>query len=201
MVVPPLAHLFPPAPEPMSKAELRRSAKAIRQTFVDGLSSAQRCAAAVVLADRVETRLDGAVVVAAYLPIGCEIDTVPLIDRLARRGVTLALPYVTGPRGMMRFLAWQPGDRLPAGPMGLRQPSAGAQDVVPDTVLVPLLAFDAVLHRLGYGAGHYDRALAAIPSARRIGLAWSIQRTERVPNEAWDVPLHAVATEQEWITQ
>lgn len=154
-----------------------------------------------MLADRVEGQLDGAGVVAAYLPIGSEIDTLPLIERLGRRGLALALPHVTGPRGMMRFLAWQPGDPLPTGPMGLRQPAASASEVVPDTILVPLLAFDAALNRLGYGAGHYDRALAALPLVRRIGLAWRVQRIESIPIETWDVPLHAVATEHDWITK
>ena len=184
----------------MTKSELRKSAKTVRQEHASRLTAAQRCAAAVMLADRVEVHLGDAAVVAAYLPIGCEIDPLPLIERLVRRGMQIALPHVTGPRGLLRFLAWTPGDPLPAGPMGLRQPDAGATQVVPDTVLVPLLAFDARLHRLGYGAGHYDRALAALPDARRIGLAWHVQYVDVLPQDSWDVPLHAIATDRDWIT-
>ena len=184
----------------MSKPDLRATAKAVRAAHVSAITPAQRCCAAVLLADRVCAHLAEARSVAAYLPIGSEIDPLPLIARLDAHGVRLALPHVTSRQAPMRFVRWAPGDVLIAGPMGLRQPDAQAPEIAPDVILVPLLAFDARLHRLGYGAGHYDRALAALPDARRIGLAWAAQRVERVPDDAWDVPLHAIATETEWIT-
>jgi 5-formyltetrahydrofolate cyclo-ligase len=62
-----------------------------------------------------------------------------------------------------------------------------------------LLAFDARLHRLGYGAGFYDRAFVALPGARRVGLAWSIQQVLTIADDRWDIALHAVATEKNWI--
>jgi 5-formyltetrahydrofolate cyclo-ligase len=70
--------------------------------------------------------------------------------------------------------------------------------VRPDIILTPLLGFDHLLHRLGQGAGHYDRAFAALPGARRIGVAWSVQHVDPLPTDPWDVPLHAVITEQGW---
>lgn len=164
------------------------------------MSVAERCAAAVVLAERIIAELDGARTVALYLPIGSEIDTLPLIDRLAARHVRIALPHVRGRRDTMRFLSWAPGDSLPGGPMGLRQPDADAPEVSPDLILTPLLAFDAALNRLGYGAGHYDRAFAAHKDARRVGIAWNLQWVDALPVDSWDVPLHAVATEANWMT-
>jgi 5-formyltetrahydrofolate cyclo-ligase len=71
--------------------------------------------------------------------------------------------------------------------------------VAPDLILTPLVAFDRSLARLGQGAGHYDRAFARYPLARRIGVAFSVQEVERLPTDAWDVPLHAIVTEREWI--
>ena len=141
--------------------------------------------------------LDAARIVAVYLPIGSEIDTLPLIERIVHRNLAVALPHVTGRRDLMRFLSWTPGDPLPAGPMGLRQPVATAPEVSPDVIFTPLLAFDGDLQRLGYGAGHYDRAFASLPDARRIGLAWSAQRVAHVPIDSWDMALHAVVTENE----
>lgn len=179
----------------MTKARARSIAKAKRQAFVAALTSGERCVAAVMLAERIEAQLGDARVVAAYLPIGSEIDTLAIIDRLARRNLKIALPHVTTRRGSLRFLGWTPGDPLPAGPMGLRQPEADAPELAPDLILTPLLAFDGRLHRLGYGAGHYDRAFVAHPDARRIGLAWSVQQVEALVEDDWDVPLHAVATE------
>jgi 5-formyltetrahydrofolate cyclo-ligase len=185
--------------EHMTKARARSEAKDRRQAYVAALTPAERCVAAVMLAERVEAQLSDARIVAIYLPIGAEIDTLPLIERLERRGLAIALPHVTSRRAAMRFLAWTPGDPLPAGPMGLRQPAADAPELVPDLILTPLLAFDVRLHRLGYGAGFYDRAFEAIPQARRVGLAWSVQQVATIADDSWDVPLHAVATEKEWI--
>lgn len=183
----------------MTKGEWRRAAKLVRDAAFAACSPAERARAGVLLAGLVAERIADAGVVAVYLPIGSEIDTLALIDRIAGAGQTLALPHVAGRRDTMRFLHWVPGDPLPAGPMGLRQPDAAAPAIIPDVVLVPLLAFDARGHRLGYGAGHYDRALAVLPRARRIGLAWSVQRVEHLPDDAWDVPLHAIATPTDWI--
>jgi 5-formyltetrahydrofolate cyclo-ligase len=114
-----------------------------------------------------------------------------------RRGI--ALPHVVEPRQPMRFLAWQPGEPLFAGPSGLLQPAAEAEPLIPDTVLVPLVGFDRQLHRLGQGAGYYDRVFKALSDARRIGLAWSVQECADLPQDPWDVPLHAVATERGWL--
>lgn len=184
----------------MTKADLRKSAKQARDARVTMMSPAERCAAAIMLAERVMAELGDAETVAVYLPIGSEIDTLPLIDRLTTRSLRIALPHVKGRRDTMRFLAWVPGDPLPEGPMGLRQPDAHAPEVSPDLVLTPLLAFDGALNRLGYGAGHYDRAFVVHPDARRIGIAWDGQRVDSLPVESWDVPLDAVATETDWIT-
>ena len=183
----------------MTKTELRATAKTRRTEHAATLSLAERHAAAIMLAACVEAHIGEARCVAAYLPIDSEIDSLPIIDRLAGRGVALALPRVASGREPMRFLRWVPGDPLVAGPFGLRQPEPSAQKVEPDVILTPMLAFDATLHRLGYGAGHYDRAFAALPDARRIGLAWASQCVEALPVDPWDVALHAIATETDWI--
>lgn len=186
-------------PPPPTKAALRRVLKERRQAFVSELSYAERCAAYVGLSGRVFPALQGAERIAAYLPIGAEIDPLPLIAALAAAGRCIALPHVTGPQGALRFLGWEPGAPLDHGPLNIRQPPADAPEITPQVILTPLLGFDADLHRIGYGAGHYDRAFAAHPAARRIGLAWSCQRVDALPRDAWDAPLHAIATEREWM--
>jgi 5-formyltetrahydrofolate cyclo-ligase len=71
-----------------------------------------------------------------------------------------------------------------------------------DTILVPLVGFDARCHRLGMGAGFYDRALQrrrdrSLPfqRPRLIGIAYSIQQVERIDPAPWDVALDLVVTE------
>lgn len=186
-----------PSPNrPLAKAELRTRMREGRAAYVADLSLAERCAAAARVAETVLPLLDGATTVAIYLPIGAEVDILPLIAALEARGVALALPYYAGLRVAPKFLAWQPGDALVSGPMGLRQPDpATATPVDPDAFVVPLLAFDHSRARLGYGAGYYDRAFAAWPEAKRIGVAWACQQMPVVPTDNWDMPLHAVVTE------
>jgi 5-formyltetrahydrofolate cyclo-ligase len=185
-------------PPTSPKAMLRQELKQRRQAFVLNVDSAESAKAMAGLAAR---HLAGSKIVSAYFAINGEIDPLPLVRQLARHGVMIALPHVTGTRDALRFLAWEPGSRLEDGPFGLRQPPAEARAVEPDVILAPLLGFDGALNRIGYGAGHYDRAFARFPHARRIGLAWSVQACESIPVDPWDVPLHAVATEQDWIVR
>ena len=138
--------------------------------------------------------------VTSYVPVGSEADPSPLARAAVEAGCLIALPHVTTRAEPMRFLAWDTEAALVAGPYGLHQPAADAAALAPDIILTPLLAFDAKLDRLGQGAGYYDRVFAQFPNARRIGVAWSVQRVESLPTDAWDMPLHAVITEQGWIS-
>ncbi|MBA3880705.1 MAG: 5-formyltetrahydrofolate cyclo-ligase [Sphingobium sp.] len=146
-----------------------------------------------------QVRLARPGVMASYLPIAGEIDPAPITDAALAIGWQLALPHVTARDRPMRFLGWTPGEPLIGGPFGLRQPADNAREVAPDLILTPLVAFDTALNRLGQGAGYYDRAFAALPDAMRIGIAWSAQQVPKVPVDDWDIPLHAVLTEQQWI--
>ncbi|WP_404368979.1 5-formyltetrahydrofolate cyclo-ligase [Sphingomonas sp. MMS24-J45] len=141
------------------------------------------------------------ITVTSYIPLGSEADPAPLTHAALQAGCALALPHVARRSDPMRFLAWNPAETLLPGPFGLQQPAADAQEVAPDIILTPLVAFDSKLDRLGQGAGYYDRAFAQFPDAHRIGVAWSVQRTDMLSTDPWDMPLHAIITEHGWISR
>ena len=135
--------------------------------------------------------------VASYLPIAGEIDPAPLVNAALAAGCRIALPHVVDKPTPIRFLAGE-GPLVP-GPFGLTQPAEDAEPLDPALILTPLVAFDRAGNRLGWGAGHYDRAFAQYPNAWRVGVAWSVQEVDALTPDTWDVPLHAIVTELEWI--
>ena len=140
---------------------------------------------------------------AAYLSDNGELDTQPLLTRLARTGKHLQLPCIISDwRGRhMQFHGYRLGDALQRNIFGLPQPANLVNPAVagPDVLLLPLVAFDTNGARLGMGGGFYDRYGAAHPHQLRIGLAHEVQRSAGpLPTDAWDVPLDAVITEVGW---
>lgn len=185
-----------------TKSELRREVRARRDGAVAALDAQGAALAFRVAPGPLRALIEAATCVAAYIPVGSEADPSALLALAADSGKATALPYVEGLAVPMRFLAWAPGDPLLPGPVGLSQPDlAAAAEVAPDLILAPLVAFDRRLHRLGQGAGYYDRAFARYPDALRVGIAWSAQEVDFVPDDPWDEPLDAVLTEREWIAR
>ncbi len=184
----------------MDKSELRRTLRAARARFVaDEAVAAQLLVDTLQLAEHAAPHLAGARIVAGYVSDGEEVDPLPLLFRALDQGCIMVLPRITGRTAPMVFHRWFPGDDLVPGPLGLLQPRADAEILDPDLILAPLVGYDAACNRLGQGAGFYDRAFAARPDARRIGLAWTVQAVDALPVDPWDVPLHGIATERGWI--
>jgi 5-formyltetrahydrofolate cyclo-ligase len=182
-----------------SKASLRAAALARR----DALSVEHRAAAAQVVATRgLPVDIKPGTVVAGYLPIRSEIDPTPLMRKLASAGVHLALPVIVARDRPLQFSLWSSGDKMQRGPLGILEPSPDAAETVPDILLVPLAAFDRAGHRIGYGAGHYDRTLGRLRAARKIiaiGLAFAAQEIPDTGASAHDVALDLVLTEEKAI--
>ncbi|MDB5680622.1 MAG: 5-formyltetrahydrofolate cyclo-ligase [Sphingomonas bacterium] len=179
----------------IDKPALRARLRAARDAFVAGKPSP------IEVPPEFVARLSHGLTVTSYVPMGSETDPSPLARAATDAGCVLALPHVTVRSEPMRFLAWETEAALEAGPFGLSQPAAHAIELRPDIILTPLLAFDTRLDRLGQGAGYYDRAFARFPDAWRVGIAWSVQHVENLPVEPWDMPLHAIVTEQGWMTR
>ncbi|HLO76705.1 MAG TPA: 5-formyltetrahydrofolate cyclo-ligase [Magnetospirillum sp.] len=141
--------------------------------------------------------------VAAYWPMGDELDPRPLMRALAAQGCRLALPVVTARGSRLDFRAYAFGDALEPGLHGTVHPELASPPVVPDALLVPLLAFDRGCFRLGYGGGYYDRTLEFLrknAQVKAVGLAFAVQEVAAVPRDGHDQRLDAIATERGLIT-
>ncbi len=135
-------------------------------------------------------------VVAAFWPLGAELDTRPLFGALAALGIATCLPRIVAKGRSLAFLRYRPGDALLEGPMRVLEPLPAATAVRPTIVVVPMLAFDDRGYRLGYGGGFYDRTLPTLgPGLTAIGLAFAAQRVPSLPHEANDVRLATIVTE------
>ncbi|HTH18365.1 MAG TPA: 5-formyltetrahydrofolate cyclo-ligase [Magnetospirillum sp.] len=184
---------------PQLKKAMRAHQVAVRR---EACLAAGEAAAEAVAALAPLLGLDG-VLVGGYWPMGDELDPRPLMGRLAQLGCRLALPVVTAPGQKLDFRAFSKGDALEAGRHGTWHPLASAPAVVPQAVLVPLLAFDRECFRLGYGGGYYDRTLESLRKSaqvRAIGLAFAAQEVAAVPRDGHDQRLDAIATQSELIT-
>ena len=172
-----------------SKASRRTEARARRAllTRADFAERIARFAADLALAKNA--------IVAGYDPIRDEADPRALMSALAALGHPLALPCVGAARTALVFRTWKMGDALAPNAYGIAEPLPDAREVAPNVVLVPLLAFDAQGHRLGYGGGYYDRTFESLPDARRIGVAYAGQELPNVPREPHDHRLDLIVTE------
>nr|WP_294816123.1 5-formyltetrahydrofolate cyclo-ligase [uncultured Sphingomonas sp.] len=174
----------------LDKPALRAKLRADRDQF------AAESSTAILAPEAFVEKLRARATVASYCAVGSEADPSQLAAAAAAAGCRLALPFVADRATPIRFLAWQLGEPLVEGPFNLRQPDPASPEVAPDLILTPLLGFDRRLNRLGQGAGHYDRAFARYESAWRVGVAWSVQEVPAIPADIWDVPLHAIITEE-----
>lgn len=137
--------------------------------------------------------------VALYVARGGEIDPTPLAERLWAHGIQLALPAVVAMDRPLAFRAWRPGGPTISGFAGIPEPTADAAPVLPNLVVVPLLAFNRGCHRVGSGAGFYDRTLERLASAQDVatlGYAFALQETDHLPVEEHDIALDAIVTER-----
>ena len=136
--------------------------------------------------------------VSAYLPITSEIDVRPLMEALKYAGHSLALPCIKRKAHPLEFRHYSLGDKLRKGGFGTREPMRDVPVVMPDIMLLPLLAFGRDGYRLGYGGGFYDRTLQKLRAEGRVmacGVAYSGQEVPMVPTDQYDERLDCVLTE------
>jgi len=181
-------------------AEAKRVARAAAYSRRDAIhaaaTGAARAAAGHALSEVAHLR--GIDRISGYLPIRSEIDPRPLMRAFLGLGFHVCVPVVEERARPLRFRTWTPASRIVPGAHGVDVPEDGDW-CDPELLVVPLLAFDARGHRLGYGGGYYDRTLASLrdrTDVRAVGIAYADQQIAEIPHGAQDMRLDAIVTER-----
>lgn len=175
------------------RAQVRRERIAARVA----LAADEHARASAAIEARLESLLSAwsPRVVAFCWPLRREFDCRPLVARLMDRGWRAAQPVVLAHAAPMVFRPWTPATPMTEDRHGIPIP-AGDDTIVPDLVLLPLVAFDAQGFRIGYGGGYFDRTLATLsPRPYSVGVGFELARIDTVRPEPHDIPLDAIVTE------
>ena len=178
------------------KRELRRDALARR----DALDPAWRIEASLEMAEVAKTviGIEPGAIVSGFWPMRSEVDVRPLMFALRENGARLCLPAILDKTTMV-FRELIRGATLVDMGFGTAGPGEEAETLDPSIMLVPLAAFDARGHRIGYGAGYYDRAIELLTrnghAPRLVGVAFDCQEVPEVPDEPHDVVIPEILTE------
>lgn len=178
------------------KEQMRHKVLALRDVLDVGERIEKSIAACEIGTKSIQFQPDD--IISGFWPIRSEIDPRPLIANIQQTGARLCLPVVLD-RETIEFRQLVRGEPLVKAGFGTVGPGADAEILEPTIMLIPLAAFDHHGGRLGYGAGHYDRAIEKLVAKnqrpRLIGIAFDIQKVDRVPTEPHDQKLDMIITE------
>jgi 5-formyltetrahydrofolate cyclo-ligase len=179
------------------KQRLRAELKVRRREFTAAIPEAQRGLLFRRPPAAVTALVPEGAVISVYHEMSSEVPASNYARWFFEAGHRIALPWFAARGKPMEFREWANpfiDDLLVPDPYGAMQPGADAAALVPEVMFCPLLGFTAARGRIGYGAGHYDKWLAAHRPALAIGLAWDCQLVDDLPLEPHDVMLDAIVT-------
>jgi 5-formyltetrahydrofolate cyclo-ligase len=136
--------------------------------------------------------------IGGYYPSNYEINDLNILDLLEKKNFKVSLPIIKKDN-QMNFYSWSRNDPLKINKFGIPEPMS-TKIFYPDILLVPLVAYDSSLNRLGYGGGYYDRYIEKIEKIKKvtkIGLAFSFQKISSIPINQYDKKLDFIVTEKE----
>jgi 5-formyltetrahydrofolate cyclo-ligase len=134
-------------------------------------------------------------IIGGYYPVNFEIDDLTLLRKFEKNRFDISLPVIEK-NFQMDFYKWSFSDPLKVNRYGIPEPVI-KNIVNPNILLIPLVAFDKNLNRLGYGGGYYDRLIQKLSKKKKIikiGLAFSVQKIDKVPIDAYDQKLDYIVT-------
>ena len=177
----------------MNKSEIRNKILKIRKSNKFKNSSINfRVLLALLKKNKISRR-----VVGAYYPYNHELDIIPILEKFEKKNYQISLPKVNK-NYQMDFFEWSLRDPLTINKYGIPEPISN-YILYPDILLVPMVAFDYNLNRIGYGGGFYDRYIRRIKNKKKvitIGLAFSFQKVKKIPIKKYDIKLDFIITEK-----
>mgnify|MGYP001380464375 CR=1 FL=1 len=135
--------------------------------------------------------------IGGYFPVNYEVDDLNILREFIKRKFQISLPVIKK-RFEMNFYKWSFNEPLKVNKYGIPEPQNNKL-IYPDVILVPMVAFDKNLNRLGYGGGYYDRLIGKLSKKKkilRIGLALSVQKINNVPINKYDKKLDYIVTDK-----
>jgi 5-formyltetrahydrofolate cyclo-ligase len=135
--------------------------------------------------------------IGGYFPVNFEVDDLDLLKNFEKNNYKISLPVIKK-KFHMNFYKWTFSDPLKINNYGIPEPEK-KKLVYPDILLIPLVAFDANLNRLGYGGGYYDRFIERLSKKKKIitiGLAVSAQKIKKIPINKYDQKLDYIVTNE-----
>ena len=139
------------------------------------------------------------IIIAGYHPVNYEVNIISFLEEASKKKFKIALPFIKSSNTMC-FKSWIFKEPLYLNKVGISEPKKTRKEVIPDLIMVPLVAFDKRLNRIGYGKGYYDRSLKKINQTRKkiisLGIAYSFQKCSVIPINKHDFKLDYIFTEQ-----
>ena len=139
------------------------------------------------------------IIIAGYYPSNYEVDILSFLKEASKKKFKVVLPVIKSSTSMS-FKSWNYGDPLYVSKFGTLEPLKLKKDITPDLIMVPLVAFDKNMNRIGYGKGYYDRSLQKINKKKKnkisIGVAYSFQKCRNIPTNKHDFKLDYIFTER-----
>ena len=139
--------------------------------------------------------------VAGYYPSKFEVNILDFLYQANKKNFKVGLPVIKKNYKMV-FKYWLPNEPLYVNNYGILEPKKQNITLKPDVILVPLVAFDRNLNRIGYGKGYYDRALQQLSAKKKIltiGIAFSFQECSFIPKNRHDYNLDCILTNRNLI--
>ena len=139
-------------------------------------------------------------IIGGYYPYNYEIDTLEILKKLEKNNYLISLPKISK-KNKMNFYSWSFKDPLSINIYGIPEPTSNKK-VNPEILLVPLVAYDGELNRLGYGGGFYDKYISNTKQGKKIikiGLGFSFQKIDKIPTNQYDKKLDYIITEKNFI--